>query len=230
MGELCAATGLADKLALIEPLLEVDLSEEGDRFKARDAISAVLRPGFRSDPWMKCAAQFRAACWGPYQTFQQMVSEDPRCSERNSMFSMLEQPGIGRYLVPGSPLCFRDPARGAASRADARRAYRPGAGRGPRLERQGNGELRDKRIVGGPIHLTVTSSGLLWRAGHEPPAKVPHQTVQARPSEPPPAYSVELRGAAWKESRMPVDDPENEGEGSQNGGAPTTKRQAVRRQ
>ena len=36
------ATGLSDKLAMIEPLLDVDLSREGDRFKAREAISAVL--------------------------------------------------------------------------------------------------------------------------------------------------------------------------------------------
>src|SRR5262249_6832114 len=40
------ATGLAARLARIEPLLEVDLSQEGDRFKAREAISAVLAPWF----------------------------------------------------------------------------------------------------------------------------------------------------------------------------------------
>ena len=45
--ELCKATGLGDKLAMLGPLLGVDLAKEGDRFKAREAISAVLAPWFR---------------------------------------------------------------------------------------------------------------------------------------------------------------------------------------
>ena len=35
-----------------------------------------------------------------------MVENDPRCSPANPMFQELDQPGIGRYLVPGSPLDF----------------------------------------------------------------------------------------------------------------------------
>jgi 2-methylfumaryl-CoA isomerase len=34
------------------------------------------------------------------------VNEDPRCSPANPMFATLPQPGIGEYLVPGSPLEF----------------------------------------------------------------------------------------------------------------------------
>ena len=52
--------------------------------------------------------------WGPYQTFKQLVDEDPRCSEQNPMFSMVEHP-VGTYLTPASPLVFsksgRIPAR-----------------------------------------------------------------------------------------------------------------------
>jgi 2-methylfumaryl-CoA isomerase len=32
------------------------------------------------------------------------VEEDPRASEENPLFSTIEQPGIGSYLVPASPL------------------------------------------------------------------------------------------------------------------------------
>jgi 2-methylfumaryl-CoA isomerase len=154
--ELCDATGLTDKLALIEPLLGVDLSEEGDRFKARDAISAVLQPWFeeRSLDEVRRAFQGTGVCWGPYQTFQQMVSEDPRCSEENPMFSMLEQPGIGRYLVPGSPLYFsavpREAPRSApvlGEHTDQVLAEVLGLSEGA------IGKLRDKRIVGGPIEI-----------------------------------------------------------------------------
>jgi 2-methylfumaryl-CoA isomerase len=153
---LCKATGLADRLALIEPLLGVDLSEEGDRFKARDAISAVLQPWFRerSLDEVKRAFEGTGVCWGPYQTFQQMVAEDPRCSEQNPMFSMLEQPGIGRYLVPGSPLEFSSVRRETPRRAPVLGEHTDEVladvlGFSDRAI----GRLREKRIVGGPIEL-----------------------------------------------------------------------------
>jgi len=105
---LLKVTDTRDKMELIEPLLGVDLSKEGDRFKARDAISAVLQPWFASRTLdeIKRAFEGTGVCWGPYQTFIQMVENDPRCSTDNPMFAEIEQPGIGEYLVPGSPLQF----------------------------------------------------------------------------------------------------------------------------
>jgi 2-methylfumaryl-CoA isomerase len=41
--------------------------------------------------------------------FGQLVSEDPRCSTANPMFSTLDQPGIGTVLAPRSPLTFPHP-------------------------------------------------------------------------------------------------------------------------
>ena len=45
----------------------------------------------------------------------ELVEHDPRCSTENPMFAEVEQPGIGTYLMPGSPLAFsgaeRLPAR-----------------------------------------------------------------------------------------------------------------------
>ena len=45
------------------------------------------------------------------------MEEDPARVEANPMFSTIEQPGIGSYLVPASPLDFT-----AAGRLPARRA------------------------------------------------------------------------------------------------------------
>jgi 2-methylfumaryl-CoA isomerase len=46
-----------------------------------------------------------------------LVREDPRCSTANPLFETVEQPGIGAYLMPGSPLTFgsipREPVRPA---------------------------------------------------------------------------------------------------------------------
>ena len=149
--------GLIDKLAMIEPLLDVDLSREGDRFKAREAISAVLARWFRERTLEEVQKTFEgtAVCWGPYQTFRQMVEEDPRCSALNPMFSTLEQPGIGSYLVPGSPLQFS-----AEERSSPRRAPTLGEHTDEVLSEilhlsDGQiGKLRDKHVIAGPIELS----------------------------------------------------------------------------
>lgn len=154
--ELCKATGLGHRFAMIEPLLDVDLSQEGDRFRARDAISAVLAPWCTDHTLAEIREAFSGTgvCWGPYQTFIQMVEEDPRCSVANPMFSEIEQPGIGRYLVPGSPLEF-----GAVPREPARRAPVLGEHTDEVLaEVLGLGDaeigrLRDRKVVAGPVQL-----------------------------------------------------------------------------
>ncbi|HKI19894.1 MAG TPA: CoA transferase, partial [Isosphaeraceae bacterium] len=150
------ATGTTDKLAMIEPLLGVDLSREGDRFRAREVISAVLAPWFRARSLAEIQNTFErtAVCWGPYQTFRQMVEEDPRCSTRNSLFSRLEQPGIGSYLVPGCPLQFS-----VVEREAPRRAPRLGEHTDEVLSdllglSDGQiGALRDRRVIAGPIEI-----------------------------------------------------------------------------
>jgi 2-methylfumaryl-CoA isomerase len=44
--------------------------------------------------------------WSVFRSFKQAVQEDPDLSTRHPMFSLVEQPGIGEYLVPGSPFEF----------------------------------------------------------------------------------------------------------------------------
>lgn len=108
------ATGLADKLAMIGPLMDVDIDDEGGRFQARDAIAAVLAPWFatRTLDDVRRAFDGTGVLWGPYQDFGQLVAEDPRCSTANPLFQDVEQPGVGRHLMPGSPLAFGEVPRG----------------------------------------------------------------------------------------------------------------------
>jgi 2-methylfumaryl-CoA isomerase len=155
-GELGKATGLAEKFAALEAILDLDFRQEGDRFKASDSITALLKPwcATRTLAEIRSAFANTGVCWGPYQTFKQMVGEDPRCSDANPLFAALDQPGIGRYLVPGSPLEF-----GACAREQPRRAPILGEhtdeilGEALGMSDGQIGELRDKGVVAGPVEL-----------------------------------------------------------------------------
>jgi len=111
------ATGLAEKLAMIGPMMEVDLDDEGGRYAARHAIAAVLAPWFAARRLEEVRAAFEGSgvLWGPYQDFGQLLREDPRCSPANPMFQSVEQPGVGPVLMPASPLSIagRAPPRAA---------------------------------------------------------------------------------------------------------------------
>ncbi|MGY0793959.1 CoA transferase [Azospirillum argentinense] len=102
------ATGLTERLAMIGPLMDVDMNDEGGRFVARDAISAVLAPWFAARTLSEVESAFAGAgvLWGPYRDFGQLVAEDARCSTANPLFREVEQPEVGPLLVPGSPLGF----------------------------------------------------------------------------------------------------------------------------
>jgi len=156
--ELGAATGLAPKFEALETLLELDLRHrEGDRFQAREAISSLLRPWCLARTLAEVQTAFAgtAVCWGPYQTFRQMVEEDARCSMANPLFAEIDQPGIGRYRVPGSPITF-----GAVPRDAPRPAPLLGQHTDEILSRDlGLSEteicrLRDSKVVAGPLQVT----------------------------------------------------------------------------
>ena len=116
---LVKATGLSDAFDSIAKHMDVDLDEEGGRFAAREVIGATLKPWVLRHSQQELGELFdrHGVSWGPYQTFTQLVTEDPRCSSANPMFEEVEQPGIGSFLMPGSPLVFSDLERRSPERA-----------------------------------------------------------------------------------------------------------------
>ena len=150
---LVEVTGVADACRSIERATGHDLNTESGRFNARDLIAALLRPWFASRNLAAIRDTFAGTnvSWGPYQTFRQLITEDPRCSTANPMFAEVEHPGVGRYLMPGSPLDFTD-----APRLPVRRAPLLGENTDEILSEVLNlssGEiarLHDKHIVAGP--------------------------------------------------------------------------------
>ena len=110
---LVEVTGLAAAVQEIERRRGLDLNQEGDRFHARGDLFPLLDAWIGARDLADVATAFdrRGVCWGPYRDFGEMVREDTRCSPANPMFARLEQPGIGRYLTPGSPLEFSGMSR-----------------------------------------------------------------------------------------------------------------------
>ncbi len=150
---LKAATGLADRFAEIEARLGVNLENEGDRFRARAALVEAIAPWVaeRSLETVRQAFDSANVLWGPYQTFRQLVEEDRASVRENPLFAEIEQPGIGRYPVPGTPLDFvglqRLPPRPAprlGEHTDEILADLLG------LPSHEIGALHDQRIVAGP--------------------------------------------------------------------------------
>lgn len=110
---LCRVTGTEAEMQALGARLGLDLAEEGNRFRARQEITAVLAPWFAARRVEEFAGRFDAAgiTWSQFRSFAQAVAEDPDVSTDNPMFSMVDQPGLGRYLAPGSPLAFSGEAR-----------------------------------------------------------------------------------------------------------------------
>ncbi|HMO09001.1 MAG TPA: CoA transferase [Paracoccaceae bacterium] len=115
------ATGTAGAMAALERRLGESLAEEGARFRHRAAITAVLAPFFAARRVEDFAAGFDRASltWSEFRSFARAVREDPDLSPENPMFAELDQPGIGRFPVPGSPLAFGALPREAPVRAPA---------------------------------------------------------------------------------------------------------------
>lgn len=96
---LCRATGMD---------FPPEYAREEVRFENRRLVWAHLDRwvGERDLEQVREVFDREAVLWGPYQDFKQLVGEDPRLSPGNPVFAELEQPGVGRWPMPGSPADF----------------------------------------------------------------------------------------------------------------------------
>ena len=150
---LLAATGLAQPIEELGRRLGLKLGLEGERFKARKEITAILEPWFRARRVEDFARSFdeHGVTWSEFRSFARAVAEDPDLSTRNPMFELLDQPGVGRYLAPGTPLAFsafaREPPRPAPTLGEhTEEILAEVVGLGPAEI----ASLYDDRIVAGP--------------------------------------------------------------------------------
>ena len=149
---LATAGGFRQAFAEIEKETGFDLKSDAGRWEARHRLCAVIAPwvASRTADEIGAALKKAGALWAPYKTFRELASDREAVLD-NPLFTILDQPGIGRYPVAASPLQF-----GAAPRQPPRPA--------PLLGQHTNeilsaiiglpdheiAKLHDEKVVGGP--------------------------------------------------------------------------------
>lgn len=105
---LLEATESTEAIANLAIALDLDFDDEGARFAAREEVKAQVQSWTGSHTLAELAERFDGlgVCWGRYQHFLELVENDPRCSTDSELFREVEQPNIGTYLSPGSPIAF----------------------------------------------------------------------------------------------------------------------------
>ena len=105
---LVKATGLGAETTAVGERLGLDLALEGNRYRARKELAEVFAPWFRTRRVEDFAELFNSSgiTWSEFRSFREAIETDPDISTGHPMFEMVEQPGIGSYLMPGSPLAF----------------------------------------------------------------------------------------------------------------------------
>lgn len=116
---LLRVTDTTEPMAALAAALGADFKDEGARWQARTAITAILAPWFAARRVAEFAESFDRAgvTWSLFRNFSQAIEEDPDLSPENPIFSEVAQPGIGSYLSPGTPFSFGSAAREPAAPA-----------------------------------------------------------------------------------------------------------------
>lgn len=116
---IVSVTETETQISELEARSGFNFKQEGDRYKGRDEITSILEPWFKARNFsdVQTALDNGGVCWGKYQTVKEAVENDRDCSVDNPLFEMVEQPGIGTYLMPDNPLQFTSIEKEAVRRA-----------------------------------------------------------------------------------------------------------------
>ena len=114
-------TGTTKAVAALAQTLGADFTDEGERYRHRDALTGLFGEWFSAHTADEITAALSASSvlWDRYRTFAEAVTDDRVTS--NPMFTALDQPRIGEYLAPGLPMSiggFYPPAVAAPALGD----------------------------------------------------------------------------------------------------------------
>ena len=106
LADLGAATGLAGTFGELERLLGADFGQDGDRYRHRAVITALLEPWFagRTLAQAEQALAATSVLWSRYRRFTDLTQDGTLTA--NPLLAEIDQPGVGPLLAPGSPLAM----------------------------------------------------------------------------------------------------------------------------
>jgi 2-methylfumaryl-CoA isomerase len=102
--DLASVTGLTATFAELERRLQADFTDDGDRYRHRQVITALLEPWFaeRGLADIERALGTTSVLWSRYQGFAELTSDDSL--GKNPLLQQISQPGVGAVFAPLSPL------------------------------------------------------------------------------------------------------------------------------
>ena len=102
--DLTRLTATADAVAALQDTLGVDFTDEGQRYRHREALNGLFADWFRAHTADEVTAALAdsSVLWERYRSFAE-VAASPRVTA-NPLFSLLDQPRIGTHLAPGLPM------------------------------------------------------------------------------------------------------------------------------
>lgn len=102
--DLTELTGTTAAVAALGDALGADFTDEGQRYRHRDALTGLFTLWFteRTAEQITAALSQTSVLWDRYRTFAEMAA-DPRVTQ-NPLFNTLDQPRIGEHLAPGLPI------------------------------------------------------------------------------------------------------------------------------
>ena len=147
--DLAAVTGLAGPFAELERLLHADFGEDGDRYRHREVIAALLAPWFAGRPFADVERELAgtSVLWSRYRGFTDLVTDGTLAA--SPLLREISQPGVGPLLAPGSPLAMDgagEPRPAPALGADTAAVLTGLLG----LSAAEVGKLAERGFVGGP--------------------------------------------------------------------------------
>lgn len=102
--DLLKATGLHAPVSALEEALGADFSAEQDRYTYREALAGLLQRWFADHDLSEIREALSPASvlWSVYRSFRDVVESDDL--RANPMMGVIDQPGVGQYLAPASPI------------------------------------------------------------------------------------------------------------------------------
>jgi 2-methylfumaryl-CoA isomerase len=102
--DLTEVTGTAKAVAALSDALGADFTDEGDRYRHRDALTGLFTVWFREHTADEITAGLSTTSllWERYRSFLDVIADERVTA--NPLFTPLHQPRIGEYLAPGLPV------------------------------------------------------------------------------------------------------------------------------